>query len=134
MAAGDVTHIKILGKFTIPGGGSTLTGVAKNNKVMIWGELEGEYDAAGNGINLTPRGGAATAFGLETLDHLSLTVKTSNAVDAAATVLQSAQLAVDADNVFVSIDDAEGTEPTDSHAVIISFFAIGDSAATVESV
>ena len=47
MANGDITAIKQLGSFTIPGGGNTLTGVSKNNKVMVWGEITATYVSTG---------------------------------------------------------------------------------------
>ena len=56
MANGDITTIKIAGRYRIPGGGINTTGAAVNNKVVVWGTLEGTYNAT-TGLDLTPRGG-----------------------------------------------------------------------------
>ncbi len=55
MANGDITTIKIAGRYAIPGGGINTAGASKNNKVLVWGTLEGTY--AATGLGLTARGG-----------------------------------------------------------------------------
>lgn len=129
MANGDITHIKELGRFTIPGGGRTTGGVAKNNKVAVWGEISASY--VSTGINLSQEGGVV-ALGLTTLDFITLEVRTSNSVDHASQAQMVANLAQDEDKIYVLIDVDAGTLPTDGHTVVLQYFAIGDSAATVD--
>ncbi len=36
MADSDISYVKELGRYSIPGGGITTTGAAVKNKVMVW--------------------------------------------------------------------------------------------------
>lgn len=124
MANGDITHIKELGRFTVPGGGRTLNGLASNNKVFVFGELSATYVSTGIALN---GAGGIQAFGLSTLDYIEFEVVTVNDVDHASTVHSMANLARRSDKIFVGTDIAETTLPSDGHVVVLQYFAIGDS-------
>lgn len=129
MADGDITHIKQLGSFTIPGGGNTLTGVAKNNKVIVWGEIRATYVAAG--ISFDDAGGI-TALGLSALDFIRFEVSLLDGNDNATQVHFLASLAVDEDKIYLLDNVAGDAKPENAEVVYLKYLACGDSTAAPE--
>lgn len=124
MANGDITHIKELGRFTIPGGGRTLNGQAANNKVLVFGEISALYVSTGIALDLS---GGIRALGVSVLDYIEFEVKTSNDVDHTNSVHLIANLDRITEKIFVGTDAAETTLPTDGHVVVLQYLALGDS-------
>ena len=129
MADGDITAVKELGRFTIPGGGSTLAGVAKNNKVMVWGEITATYVAAG--LDLDGVGGVA-AFGVDVLDYVDFEVSNIDGNDPATVIMFSAYLARATNKIFMLDDTGGDAKPEDAEAVTLKYLACGDSNAAPE--
>lgn len=70
---GHITTLKTLGRYSIPGGGRNLQGAPVNNKVLVWGQLEGLYHAT-VGLDLGPRGGLR-ALGVSTVDFFTFEIR-----------------------------------------------------------
>jgi hypothetical protein len=129
---GDITHIKVFGKFSIPGGGHSRDGVAQNNKVMVWGEIKGTHEDT-YGLNFsaaTALAGGFAAIGLETCDVIKFDVVSSNGVYNTEAAMFTAGIdrvnaAGTGGDIFVTIDGT--TNPTAGHVVILRFMAVGNS-------
>ena len=126
---GDISRIIELGRYNVPGVGHNNVGQAKNEKVLVWGRLRGLY--ASTGLDLLRHGGTATAFGLETLDHISLTVRFAGS---GGTVLPTADKGYLANvthalgKIFV-VDEtgaANPAVPTAGDIIHIDYVAFGD--------
>jgi hypothetical protein len=133
MADGDVTHVKELGRYAIPGAGHNNIGQARNNKVLVWGEIKGTY--VSTGMNLSPRGAVAAnspIFGLKTRDFLSLTVKLAGAAGTTVPAADTQFLATLKDDGKLFICDQVGTAnpavPTAGDIITLSYIAVGDDA------
>jgi hypothetical protein len=127
MANGDITSIEELGRFTIPGAGHDLQGLAKNNKVLVWGRLTGSYVTTG--INLANEGGIL-ALGVSVADTVNLTVTAVNATYPTDNKLFLANL--DSSNKIFVVDEmgqANPAVPGDGHVVVIDYFVIGEDEA-----
>lgn len=129
MANGDITHIKELGRITIPGGGRTTSGVPRQNKVIVWGELRGIYVTTG--LDLSAMGGVV-ALGVTTLDFSKFEVKYSNALDPATVTIFAANLATGEDKIYVLDDLGGGAVPGNAEIVVLQYLVIGDSNAAPE--
>ena len=123
MADGDVTQIKILSKFNIPGGGRNALGFPTNNKTMVVGELQGTY-VSDAGIKLSAEGGAL-ALGLTTIDFIDFDVKSVAGNVQVDEQLYTATFNHSTKNIIVCVDGL--TKPSDADACIIKFMAIGDA-------
>jgi hypothetical protein len=130
MANGDITSIEELGRFGIPGAGHNLAGVAKNNKVFVWGRLTATYAAAG--INLANEGGRA-ALGVGVADFISLDVRSANAAFPGLDTNFLANLDA-SDKIFVvdEVGTANPAVPTPGEVIVIDYFAIGEDNRSVE--
>ena len=127
MADGDVT-IKTLYSHNL-GGGRDASGVPKQNKRFVVGQINATYAATGLAIN---KHGGAQAFGVDNLDYLFLEVISSG--DAAvpdAEKLPHASYDHANQKIFVVEDLGQTTPavPTAADAIVIRFIAIGDDAA-----
>ena len=129
MANGDITHIKELGRSPLPGGGHTLTGVAKNHKVMVWGEISGSWADGTTGLNLSAKGGVR-ALGLETLDFVSFNVRTVDGTANVDEAIHTAEFDVTNNIIVVVVDGL--TNPTAGNVCVVRYFAIGDGIAAAE--
>ena len=129
MASGDITAIKELGRFTIPGGGHTTGGLAKNNKVQAWGEITATNVAAGLALDAL---GGVTALGVCTLDFIHLEPRLLNATAPASQAQFSAQLDVLTDKIFIVEDLDDSTLVTDGQAVLLRYLVIGDDAGVAD--
>ncbi len=129
MASGDITAIKELGRFTIPGGGHTTAGAAKNDKVLAWGEITATYVAAG--VNLSAKGGV-TALGVSTLDFINLESRLLNDAAPASQANFIAELNTVSDKIFILEDVDAGTLVTDGQNVLLRYLVIGDSNAVAD--
>lgn len=129
MADGDIVHIKELGRVTIPGGGRSTSGAARQNKVIVWGELNATY--VSTGINLSALGGVA-ALGVTTLDFSKFEAKYVDGNDPATVTLFAANLATDEDKIYVLDDIGGGAKPEDAEIIVLQYFVIGDSNAAPE--
>ncbi len=130
MANGDVTHVKELGRVTLGGGmgGNTLTGVAKNEKVLVWGEISATW-ADTTGIKLTDSGGPR-ALGLATMDYVQFDVKKVDTTFNIDEGIWTAAYNTSTENIMVVIDGL--TNPTAGNVCLINYFAVGDNAAVSE--
>ncbi len=138
MANGDITTIKILGSYPIPGGGRNLTGANENNKILVWGQLEGTYDST-KGLDLTPRGGLG-AFGITgEADFFSFEVKQCGVAGTRTDPASLAQFEAARENengggnvgsIFVvdQVGAANVEEPSDADLITINFIVCGDDA------
>jgi hypothetical protein len=117
-----ITHVKVLSRQTVPGGGQSLNGLAKNNKQIVSGEISGTYLSA-EGLDLLSVGGTH-ALGLEKLDFISFDVKTINATASVANGVVSATYNHNLHRIFPALDG--DTKPTDGHICVVKFLAVGD--------
>lgn len=122
-----VTGIKILGKSRVEGGGHDVNGVAKNDKIFVWGELTGTY--AANGISFSP--GDVGISG--TFDFINLQAVTVNSVSFADTT-QIYAAYDEANNLLHLMDDIDGNDEAGSTAFVVNFFACGSSGAAPDQV
>ena len=141
MADGDITTITEYGRFEIPGGGHDTSGVAKNNKVLVWGRLVGTYDTLGLSFSAA---GSVKALGLTNLDFVTFDVRYCGTT--ATTVptdkklflacMERTAAATGQDNIFVADQVGQDTpaEPSDAESVTIDFLACGESANTPKMV
>ncbi len=136
MANGDVTHVKELGRSRVEGGGSTLGGISKNNKVLVWGEISASYAATGIAMNGV---GGVRALGLTTLDFIQLEVKGAGAAgttEPADDALFLANYKRTTDKIFVvdQVGASDPAVPTAGDLLVISYFASGESASAPDLV
>ena len=132
MADGDFT-VKVLGRFTIPGGGHSTTGGSRNNKELVWGEVDYTYNTAGLVFG-------AVNVGLRTLDLLLTQVNSREETTDNTRVAQTAAApfigvytgTTSGTNGNLIFTDDGGTEHADSQFGIFTFLAIGDSAAPAD--
>jgi len=130
MANGDVS-VKILYKNHL-GGGRSLTGVSKNSKTLVVGEIKGTYVSTGLAVN---KHGGVNGLGVSTLDVLLLDPRViSSATDPSAETLFLANYDASGDKIFMVEDSGQANPavPSDGDAVTVRFFAIGDDANTPE--
>ena len=126
MANGDITKIKILSKVKLPGGGHTTAGVAKNNKVMVTGEITATY--VSTGINLANEGGVK-ALGANSADFIKFTLGTTDGSAIADDKLYLIQLD-HADGLIYMLEDigaANAAAPTDADSVTLKYLLVGDA-------
>jgi hypothetical protein len=132
MANGDITSVKILGSFTIGGGGATVLGGAANNKVLTWGQIVGTHEDT-HGMNLVNVGGFA-ALGLSSCDFIRFDVVSVGAsgtpVYNVEQDMHTAGIGRDDENIYV-VKDGD-TNPTAGHVCVINFLACGDSNAAAD--
>ena len=131
MADGDITAIKELGRISLPGGGRNTDGLAKNNKVMTWGEITATY--VSTGLALGAKGGVRV-FGVDTLDFLSLEARLVNAADPETDKNFLANWASLEDKIYIcdEVGQANPAVPSNADAVRLRWFAIGDGNAAPE--
>ena len=137
MAAGDITTIKEFGRYSIPGGGVNQGGAPVNNKVMVWGTIEGTYDGT-VGLNLDARGGFG-ALGLTNMDFFSFDVREAGVSGTRTNPTQQALFRVGRENengggsvgklfVIDEVGAASPAEPSDNDLITLNFLVIGDDA------
>ena len=134
MANGDVSKIAVLGRFKLPGGGTTTAGVQSQNKVLMWGELT--CTAADAGISVFASGSVGAhatmpeALGLDTIDAIEFTLKSTDG----AAVADEALYMFDYSHstwlihALESVGNTDPVPPTAGDALVLSFWAIGDTA------
>jgi hypothetical protein len=123
MANGDISSVKVLGSFTIGGGGTGALGGAENNKVLTWGQITGAWEDT-HGLNLVTVGGFA-ALGLASCDFIRFDVVSSNAVFNIEQDMWTAGIGRDDENIYV-VKDGD-TNPAEGHVVVLNFLACGNS-------
>lgn len=137
MGNGEITTIKVAGSYPIPGGGRTVDGAVVNNKIMVWGTIEGTYDGT-VGLDLGPRGGLK-ALGVSTCDFFSFEVRLAGTsgtrtnpttLDLFRAGYEPATGGGNVDSIFVidEVGDADPAEPSDGDLITLNFIAIGDDA------
>ena len=135
MADGDITTITEYGRINIPGSGTSLTGLAGNNKVMVWGQMVATYDTLG--LSLDTAGGVR-ALGVANADFLSLEVRQGGATATANPTDMNLFLAIKdtADKIFImdQVGADSPAEPSDAESFTVDWFVIGDNAASPELV
>ncbi len=128
--AGDISQITELGRFNIPGTGHNNIGQAKNNKVMVWGQIKGLYDSTG--LDALQYGTSESLFGLTVLDNLSLSVRTTGTAGTPVNVTSLkhplAQLTQPLGKIFVADDvgQADPAVPSGSDTIVINYVAFGE--------
>jgi hypothetical protein len=128
---GDIISIKPLGRLTFPGGGHSLTGVAKR-KVLVWGELKAALVDTSD-IILGERGYHA-AFGLDSMDFVTFEPKITG-TDAAATYEDDEGLhcvAYAPTNGYIHIVLSGSSAVTAGDDITLGYLAIGDDASAPE--
>jgi hypothetical protein len=132
MADGDITSIKELGRYTIPGSGRSIHGLAQNDKVVAWGQLTGTYETTG--LDLAAKGGRR-ALGVADADFVGLTVRTSNAAVPAADTQFLANLDI-SDKIFVcdQVGTANPAVPTPGEIIVIDYVIMGTDARNTDLV
>lgn len=139
MASGDITTVKEYGRYAIPGAGHNLQGQAKNNKVLVWGQLIGTYVTTGMDLEAI---GGLKALGVSTCDFFCFNVRYSGAAgttvctDMAVPVVDYEQASGNPGKIFVA-DEAGAAniaEPTDADIITIDFLVIGEDATAPELV
>ena len=123
MANGDITYLKELGRFTIPGGGGTNTGIAKNNKIVAWGEISGIWEDT-NGLKLSVLGGVP-ALGVSKQDFIGFSVITSGGTASTHEAVFTAALNTTTSNIMVVLDGL--TAPAEADVVVLNYLVVGDS-------
>jgi hypothetical protein len=128
MANGDITSIKILGRVVLPGGGQTNTGVAKQNKTIVWGEIIGTSAATGFDLAGYESGGVKM-LGLETLDVIDFEFRSVSGSAMANDKLYLADLNRDTNKIFMleDVGAADSIVPTAGDTIKLRFLAIGDA-------
>jgi hypothetical protein len=135
---GDISQIVEYGRFAIPGAGHNLTGAAKNNKVMVWGQLKGKYVTTG--LDLNERGGIR-ALGVSTVDYYTLTVRYAGSGGTTVPAdellfLADLEQALTPGKIFVA--DQVGAdsiaEPSDGDIITIDYFIVGEDITAPELV
>ena len=126
MAAGDITSIKVLYRHTLSGGVNT-AGSGANNKVLVVGEITGEYISTG--LPMVDLGGP-NAFGVSSIDLLKLEPVTSGSTSTDARAISIASYDYVNNLIFYVIDEGAATpaDPNDDVTVILRFLCIGDDA------
>ena len=125
MANGDI-QVKVLYRQSL-GGGVDATGVAKNTKILVIGEITGTYVAAGLAVNKL---GGPNAFGVRNLDFLKLNPITIDSIYPTAEKLFKADYDVTNQKIFLLEDlgAADPAKPADADVVLLKFIAVGDDA------
>lgn len=130
MANGDISSIKVLGRFSIGGGGYSTSGTAQNEKVCVWGQITGTW-ADTTGLKLNDKGGVL-ALGLTTCDVVKFDVVSVNGVynieQAMWTGHAVRTAGEDISGVLVQVDQGAGTgNPTAGQVCVVNYFACGNS-------
>jgi hypothetical protein len=126
MADGDITAIKVLYSQSL-GGGQDESGVKKNTKRLVCGEITATYVSTGLAVEKL---GGANAFGVDKLDFLKLQVIRLDTTYPDAEALPVANYDVVNQKIFIVADEgaASPAKPNDAVACIIRFLACGDDA------
>ncbi len=143
MADGDITTLKTLGRYSIPGGGKNLAGAAKNNKVMVWGTIIGTYHAT-VGLDLGPRGGLR-ALGVSTVDFFTFEIvqagvsgtrtnPTSLSLFKAGYEPETGGGNVDSIFCFDNLGASSPAQPSAGDLITLNFLVLGDDATAPELV
>jgi hypothetical protein len=129
MANGDVT-IKTLYRQSL-GGGRDASGTPQNSKILVIGEITGDYVSTGLAINKL---GGPAAFGVNNLDYVYLNLISVAGVFPTAEKLGLANFDVVNNKIFVVDDmgEADPAKPDDGQAVVLRFIALGDDATVPE--
>jgi hypothetical protein len=143
MANGDITTIKVAGSYSIPGGGKNLTGGAENNKIIVWGTLEGTYDQT-VGLDLNTRGGLR-ALGVSTCDFFSFEIRQAGVSGTRTNPTQQKLFKAGRENengggnvgsvfCFDDLGAASPAQPSDADLFTLNFIVCGDDANAPEMV
>jgi hypothetical protein len=135
MAAGDISSIKRLGRYVIPGSGQNTLGQPKNNKVITWGRITGLYTSGG--LKLNDRGGIR-ALGVSVADVVHLEVRTAGTAgtptNPTSDNLFLANLLETTNRIFVvdQVGQANPTVPEENDQMVIDYLVFGEDADTPE--
>ncbi len=117
-------NIKTLSRFTVPGGGYTTAGVAKNNKTVVIGQMSiTSYTTGGEVVS-------PASVGLDAIDFLTaLDIRTVNnaATEPAATAIPLSAYIQSTNKLLIIIDHDTNTEVNSGEAASLRFLAVGDS-------
>ena len=137
MANGDVSKIAVLGRFRLPGCGTTTAGVQSQGKVLMWGELT--CTAADAGINIAASGSFGAhatmteALGLDSIDAIEFVLKSTDGEAVADDSLYLFAYSFDPSlagliHGLESVGISNAAPPTAGDALVLTFWAIGDTA------
>ena len=126
MAAGDITSIKVLYRHTLSGGRSA-SGAGANDKILVVGEITGQYISTG--LPMVDLGGPA-AFGVRNIDLLKLEPVLSGSTSTDTRAISLCSYDYVNNLIFYVIDEgaADPADPNDDVTVTIRFLCIGDDA------
>ena len=122
MADGDF-DVRELGRSRLPGGGSTLAGQAKNDKIAVWGQIDFTYNTAGLVVG-------AVDLGLSTMDFITVSQVFLNDTAPSATNPASGIYTATSEgngNIILVTNNTTQAEATDSQNGTLTYFAIGSA-------
>ncbi len=127
---GDIGTVVELGRTSIPGAGHSKEGVAQNNKVITWGRITGLY--ASTGLHTVRHGAQGAIFGLNTIDHITLSVRTAGTAATPTNPTSNNQFLANITHalgkIFVvdQMGQANPAVPTAGDTIVIDYVAIGE--------
>ena len=127
---GDISSTKVLYSQSL-GGGQSSTGVSKNTKRLVVGEITAKWADAGIGVNFA---GGPNAFGLNSVDTLKLQVIRIDTTYPDAEALPLANYDVTNQKIFVVADVGASTpdNPTAGQTIVLRYLACGDDVTAPE--
>ena len=135
MADGDVTSVKRLGSIVLPGGGNTTAGGQKQNKVLVWGQINCTYHSTGvdfaSATGIYGAGGSVPlALGLDTIDFIEVVVgvnSTDDNIDKDNLTLVQLDATKKLLFMLENLGQNEANAPTNADTLDLRFWAIGDA-------
>ncbi len=127
MAAGDITSIKVTYRHTLSGGRNA-AGNGANDKVLVVGEITGQYISTG--LPMVDLGGAS-AFGVTNIDLLKLEAVTSGSTYSDSRALSVCSYDYVNHLIFYVIDEGAATpaDPNDDSWVFEQKLTASDGSA-----
>jgi len=121
MADGDY-NVRELGRSRMQGGGHNLAGAAKNDKVVIWGQIAYTYNTGG--LVVPP-----SRLGLSAIDIIMFgnVLGPSSAAPTESAPWHAVYTTAAEGSGNVIVEDTAGNEQTDSTTSTLSFFAVGSA-------
>ena len=125
--------VKILGKITLGGGmgGHTTGGVAKNEKVLTWGELTGDYVTGGVDFVVADVGLTGTVDFISFQEVTMIDAGTVGLIED-DTSIRAQFSEPDGQIIMQTVDNAGTATESTQTAYVVNFLALGDSAAVAE--
>lgn len=123
--------VKILGRSRLEGGGHTTAGVAQNDKVFVWGELTGDYEAGGVDLTVQDLGLDGT-FDFLQLNPVTFIAGTGVGLIEDDTSIRAQFSEPDGQLILQTVDNAGAVTESTTTAYVVNFFACGNNASSAE--